>query len=242
MIPISRRRCPRQDASTQIADARGCRFDPPCVLRLRIADQRRAEDAVLLNENDAPPRLRRLKRGAQSSRASTHNEYITKCRALRKSVGVSACRWFAKACGFPDEIFVEHPALGRSEEGFVVETGGQEARHQAEHRADIERQTWPAVLACRDQSFVNEHIGRACIRFGASAFADSDKRVGLFNPRRHDPARAVIFEAAADKTNAIPQQRCGQRIVFACAIGFAVESEVDHGNASGPTARIASIL
>ena len=196
----------------------------------------------MLNKNDAPPRLRRLKRSAQSCWASTHDEHIAKCRALRKSVGVSACRWFAKARSFADEKFVEHPALGRSEEGFVVETGGQEARHQAEHRADIERQTWPAVLACRDQSFVNEHISRAGIGFGASAFADGDKRVGFFNPRRHDPARAVIFEAAADKTNAIPQQRCGQRIAILRAIGFPVESEVDHGNASGPTARIASIL
>ena len=96
----------------------------------------------------------------------------------------------------------------------------------------------PTVLAFRDQPFIHKHISCARIWFGTPTFTYGDKRIGFFNPGGHDPARAVIFEASPDNADAIAQECCRKRVAGLGLIDFAVEGEVNHGRASGPTARI----
>ena len=236
MLPIARGGGARKDPAASGADAVGGGFDPSGVELLRVTDKRRAEDIVLLDKDNALASLSSFECCGESGWPTADNKHITKCRALAKMIRVRLGRRIAKASRFADKAFVEHPAFGRTKKGFVVETCRQNRRGQAQYRADIERQVWPAVLAFGDEPFIDEHIGGAGIGFGSPTFAYGNQRIGFLDARRHNPARAVIFEAAGDKADAVAEKRGGQRVAFLCLIGFAVEAEFDHGNASGPTA------
>ena len=160
---------------------------------------------------------------------------------MTEAVGVRLGRGDAEPCRFADKMFVDHPTLGRPKKGLVVKAGGQHRRCHTKDRARIKAQARPAVLAGRNQPVINEHVGRARIRLAPSSLADRHQSVGFLDARRHNPAWPVIFEAAPDEANAVAQQCGGERIAFVRLISPAIEREADHGNASGPTARIASI-
>ena len=102
-----------------------------------------------------------------------------------------------------------------AEEGLVIKARRQRLGEKPDHRANIKAQRGPAVLAARDQPFINDHIGRAGVGLFAATFAHGYQRIGFLDARRHDPARAVIFEAAPHQADAIAQQRRRQRIAFA---------------------------
>ena len=198
VIPISRRCGACEDAAPGGGDARGGGVDPCLIQFLRITDERRTQDAVLLDKDDALARLSGLKRRRQPRWPCADHQHITECRTLGKAIGISL-RWGVAQTGCTaDKVFVDHPALGRAEEGFVVKTSRQESRDEAEDGTNVERKARPTVLTFRDKPVINKDISRTGVGFGASTFADSDKRVGFLDARRHDPARAVIFETAPD--------------------------------------------
>ena len=195
----------------------------------------------MLDKDDAFARLCGLQRGGEACGACANHQHIAECGTLRIAVGVSLLRGIAKSCRLADEIFVDHPALRRPEKRLVIKTGRQELGGKADHRANIETQAGPSVLASGDKSLINKDISGASVGFGAATFADRDQRVWLLDSRSHDAARAVIFETAANHANAAPQQGGRQRIALPRLIGLAVEGEADHGRVSGPTARTALI-
>ena len=67
--------------------------------------------------------------------------------------------------------------------------------------------------------------GGAGIGLAPRARAKLDQSIRLFRPRGENAARAVVFERAADETNAVGKQRRGERVAGMAAELSAVEIE-----------------
>ena len=237
MFPIARGGSAGEDDAACGADARGGRLNPSGVQFLRVADEGGAKDIVLFDQDNALAAFGSVERGLHTCGSSADDQDITKGRTLAETVGVGKRGCIAKTRRLADKIFVEHPFFGRTEKGLIIKPGGQSRRSKAQNRPDIERQAWPAVLAFGDKAFIDEHIGGAGIGLCSATFADGDERIWFFNACGHDAAWAVIFEASADKANAVAQQRRRQRVTCLRSKSFTIKAEVYHGNASGPMAR-----
>ena len=133
MFPIARGGSAREDDAACGADAGGGRLNPSGVQFLRVADEGGAKDIVLFDQDDALAAFGSVARGLHTCGSSADDQDITKGRTLAETVGVGKRGCIAKARCFADEIFVEHPFFGRTEKGFVVKTGGQSRRGEAQN-------------------------------------------------------------------------------------------------------------
>src|SRR5262245_58677959 len=132
----------------------------------------------------------------------------------------------AEACGAADHWLVELlPERSGPHEGLVVEARGEDRREELVHRENIELEGGPAILACGAEPVVKLDRGGAGIGLAPRTGAKLDQRTWLFRARGKDAARAVVFERAADETNAVGKQRRGERIAGMTAKLIAVESE-----------------
>ena len=147
IVPVARGRCAQQDAAAEFADARGGGAGPGGIEIAQIAGERRGENAVLLDQQHTRARLCGGKRCFEARRPRTHHQHIAERRALGEAIGIGLGRCIAEASGAADEVFVEHPTLGRAEESLVVEPRRQRLRRQPKHGTDIEAEARPAVLA-----------------------------------------------------------------------------------------------
>ena len=160
----------------------------------------------------APARAGRERRH-QAGRPAADHQHVAMRECLLVMVRDPPRRGAAEARGAADQRLVELlPELRRPHEGLVVEAGDEEAREPVVHRADVEAQRRPAVLARGDQPVVELGRGRARVRLAPRAGAQFDQRVRLFRACREDAARAVILERAADQLHAVGEQRRGERV------------------------------
>jgi hypothetical protein len=128
-------------------------------------------------------------------------------------VGIGLVGGASEAGGLADEGLIELlPQRARPHEGLVVEARAEEAREQAVHRADIEVERRPAVLArCGEPGIELLHRGTA-VGLAPPAGADRHQRIGFRGAGGEDAARAVILEAAADQPHAVCEQRRGESV------------------------------
>jgi len=125
----------------------------------------------------------------------------------------SAVGGAAQSCRRADNGFVDaFPERGRPHEGLVVEAGREEGCEQRIDRKQIEAKRWPAILARGLEPVEHFDRGRARVWLAASAAAQFHKRIRFFRAGGENAARAVIFETAADQTDAVRQQRGCERI------------------------------
>ena len=87
----------------------------------------------------------------------------------------------------------------------------------------VARERRPAVLADGFEPVVK--LDRRGAEIGRAALGPPDlhERVGLLGAGRKDPARAVIFEGAADEVDAVGQERRGERVARMAREPLAVE-------------------
>ncbi len=88
-----------------------------------VAQQSAPSNHILFDQYDALARLGRLQCRCQSGTTGTHHQHVAKSGALRITVGIGLGRGIAQARRLADEIFIEHPSLGRTEKGLVVKSG-----------------------------------------------------------------------------------------------------------------------
>ena len=104
--------------------------------------------------------------------------------------------------------------------------------------------TAPTSKASDGQRFCENHLHAvedilhrgAHVRLLAGSIPlDADQGVRLFRTRRHDAARPVILERAADEMDAIGQERGRDRVALKGCIALAIEEETG-GFCRGETA------
>src|SRR4029077_4319318 len=104
-------------------------------------------------------------------------------------------------------------------------------------RADIERETRPAVLAFRLEPFVQLELCRAHVRRVARRIAAySDERVGLFRACGEHAPRPVVLEGAPHEMHAIGKERRGERVTRKAVIAHTIEPEGQRAGAVDPPA------
>ena len=171
MFPITGRRCARKNMAACSTNAVRTFFGPCTIQLLRIADERGAEDIILLDQDDALSGFCSFQCGGDSGRAGAHDQDIAKGSTLAKTVRVCFAWCISQPSGFADEMFIEHPAFRRAKEGFIIEARRENRCSEPEYRAEVERQIGPAVLALGDQTVIDKDVSGACVRFGPPAFA-----------------------------------------------------------------------
>ena len=229
VIMVTRRRRAGQDAATGGDDA-VANSGGPCQSRHArdgccIAQQRAAEAVVVFDQHDAASGGGGSIGGGEAGRAAADDQHVAKGGAMLIMIGVGDARCRTEPGRAADEMFKEQPYAGAAEEGFVVETGGQEARGKADDRANIKAQRRPAVLAGGDKAFGNEDIGGAGIGLGSAAEPGGDQRIGFFHAGAQHAARAMVFEAAAKHHDAAGQQCRCQRVTGEPGVAATVELE-----------------
>ena len=209
------------------------RIIPPCAgrssfdRRIRLSQQRSSNFLLLVAQND--PRAGRgcRQRRSQPGRAATDHQNLAMCVVMQIATGIRHGRRVPQTRRTTDGRFVQPPPQrARPHEGLVVESGGQQRRHHIRHRADIEPQRRPPVLALRAQPVVQRDLCRALVRRDTAAAAvDRDQRVGFLRAGRQDAARPMIFERAPHQVHVIGEQGGGQCIALATRIAAPVEVE-----------------
>ena len=123
IIPIAPCRGPQQNPPTKRSDPCRRSLSPDRIEVLGIADQRRRENPVLLDQHDPLARFGRRQCCGQPGGPGPDHQHITKGCALGIAIGIDRDRRIAQSGSAADEPFVKHPALGRTEEGLVVKSG-----------------------------------------------------------------------------------------------------------------------
>ena len=154
------------------------------------------------------------------------------------AVGIGLARTDAKTRGAADRRLIDMrpgPVLAeevRAHERLVVEAGPEQRRQEIVHRADVECERGPAVLARSAQSLVELDLGRAQVgREPAGPARDGDERVRLLRAGAEDSARPVIFVRAPNQMDAIGEQRRGERVAGVALMQKAVEREGERARA-----------
>ena len=171
-------------------------------------------------------------RGGQPGHAAADHHHVGEEIEMLVTVGVALFRSLAEARRLPDERFVDvFPERPGVDEGLVVEPGRKKARKGAVHRAHVEIEAGPVVLALRAQPVEQLGCGGALVRLERRPLPETDQRVGFLGAAGDDAARAVILERAADQHLVVGQQRRGERVAGKAPQALAVEAEGDGAGA-----------
>ena len=158
---------------------------------------------------------------------------------LRVAIRVRQARRFAETRHAADQRLVEPmPGGAWPHEGLVVEARGQQRRKQLGQTPEVEAQARPAVLADGAETVVEFDLRRTQVgRRARGVAAHGDERRGFLGACRHDAARSVIFERAADEMYAVGEQRRGQGVALQPFVELAVEAEAECAVAAQLAAR-----
>ncbi len=145
-------------------------------------------------------------------------------------VGIGRLGGAAEPRGAADHRLVELlPEGSGPHESLVVEAGGEDRPEQLIHGENVELERGPAILARGVEPVVKLDGGGAGVGLAPRARAKLDQSIRLFRACGEDAARAVVFERAADETNAVGKQRRGERVA-----GMAAELSAVEIKAQGP--------
>ena len=165
----------------------------------------------------------------QSGNTAADHKHIAKGVEVFVSVHIAVFGGRTKACGLADKRLVDvFPQRSGMDEHFVIETRRHEPAEFGVHRADVEFQAGPVVLAFGFQPVKQFRCRHPLIGFKLAAFTEIDQTVGFLRARSDNATRAVIFERPAHQHLIIGQQCGRQRIPFKSAQRAPVESE-GHG-------------
>ena len=169
--------------------------------------------AVLLDQQHAGARLRRRARGREPRGSGADHQHIGETVACLVTIRVWLTRGAAEPRGTADETLVEHPRTAQwTHEGLVVETRADQPGQQAVDGHQVKVNRGRAVLAARNQSFVEFDQGAREVGCTAPAAADREKSVGLFHTGAEKTARAVVLETPPHQSDTVREQRGGQRV------------------------------
>ena len=118
------------------------------------------------------------------------------------------------------------PGAAGPHEGLVVKARRNERCEQRVHRAEVERETRPAVLTVSDQTVVQLDFRGAQIgRDPGSVAPDGHQRVGLFRSGAEQAAGPVVFERASEQVYPVGEQRRGEGVALEAAQLAPIEGE-----------------
>ena len=159
---------------------------------------------------------------------TARDQQVTIAISLFITVSITILGRLPQTRRFTDDR-LEHvfPRCARMDEGFVVKACRQKAAGVVVQHTHVMFKAWPMVLAARLQPVKKLGRGGALVRLQPGTAAKVDEGIGFFGPRGHDPARAVIFEAAANQHLVIGQKRRGQCVALISAQAFAVKGKLD---------------
>ena len=218
---------PRQDLDVRQRLQRSEHLGMPGLVP-RADQQAAADQDVALAQDDARPGFACGAGGCEARCARADDEDVAMRMHRLVMVRVGFGRGAAEAGGPADQRLVEFlPETLRPHEGLVVEAGRERLAGQRVERHHVEGERGPAVLAAADEPVVQLDLGRLAVRLAPRALAQFDQRVRLVGTGGHDPARPVVFEAAADQAHAIGQQGRGERIARMAGELTPVEAEAD---------------
>ena len=231
VVLVAEGRAARQDPD--IRPLPQARLDAPGPAQCRLAvdlgragQQAAAQLALFVHQDHARAGRGCRVGGRQSRRSAAQHQHIAMGVALVVALGIAGIRRAAQAGGRADPGLVTGPQAARPHEGLVIEAGGQEARQPLVDGQAVALQRRFRIHAGRRQALVQLDLGGARIRHAVWPGFELHDGVGLLHPRRDDAARAVILEAAGDETQAIGQQRRGQRVARVALVRHAVEREM----------------
>ena len=230
VVVVSERGASREEADlVHGAQLRQPRFQPvPCPLGPdgpAAGQQASAELLLLVDQDDSRSGAARLQSGRDAGRARPDHEHVAVGVHLVVPVRVGLRRRDTQAAGLSELTLVEGPERPGPHEGLVVEAGRKEARDEAVDGAQVEADRRPAVDARRLQAVVQLDLGGDVVGQRLRARPELHQRVGLLDAAADDSARPVVLEAPADETNAVRQQRRGERVSLEAGVALAVERE-----------------
>ena len=197
-------------------------------LRVGLIQQRATELGLFIAQEHASALGGSRKGGGDAGRACADHQHIAVREALRVSVRVRFGRWLAKASGLAHYRF-EHlvPSLPWPHESLVVEASGEQRRQQVVHRAHVELQRRPTVLAFGHEAFVEFHLRSAQVRRATRSVAHHGHQgVGFFHAGGQQAARTVVLERTAHEMHAVGEQGRSQCVADMAGKSLAIESEV----------------
>ena len=148
------------------------------------------------------------KGGLQPGNAAADHQQVAKGIGLFIAVRIAVFRRFAQARRLADDRLEQmFPEGARVDEGLVIKARGQKTRCMVVQHTHIEFKARPVVLAGGHQPVEQLGRGGALIGFQPRAAPQVDQRIRFFRPAGDDPARAMVFEAAANQHLVIGQQR-----------------------------------
>ena len=163
-------------------------------------------------------------RGRDAGRAGPDDERIAMSVALRVSVGIGEGRRAPEAGHGADLRLVKAlPGRFRPHERLVVEAGGKERREHVVESAEVATERGPMVLALCLKAVTELDLGGAQIGGEARARSHRHEGIGFIGTRRHDAARAVIFERTSDEMHAVGEQGGSERVAGEAFVSLAVE-------------------
>ena len=229
---VAERRTSREKADlVHGAQLRQRRLQPvPCPLgpdSPAAGQQASAELLLLVDQDDSRSGAARLQSGRDAGRARSDYEHVAVGVHLVVPVRVGLRRRDTQTAGLSELTLVEGPERPGPHEGLVVEAGRKEARDEAVDGAQVEADRRPAVDARRLQAVVELDLGGDVVGQRLGARPELHQRVGLLYAAADDPARPVVLEAPTDETNAVRQQRRGERVPLEAGVALAVEREVE---------------
>ena len=132
----------------------------------------------------------------------------------------------------PDQRLPKWPGVAAAaperglDKGLVVEPCRQDPPQKLERRQQVEAGAWHPVHRPGLQPLDQRHRRRQRVRLLDRA-EHMHEGVRFFWPGRHDAARPVQLEAAADHVDAIGEQRRSQRVARVAMEASAIEAEAE---------------
>ncbi len=181
-------------------------------------------------------------RGRQTRRATADHQHVAMRKAFVVAVRIGLLGRLAEAGCITDHFLILRPELARPHEGFVVEARRDEARELLVDRHAVFFDARLRVHAGRNESLIQLHFSRACVRHRVRAGFELHDRVRLFPPRRHDAARTVVLPAARHEVLTVREQRGRERVALVTLVLAAVEREVQYDRAVDASAAGESVF
>ena len=183
-----------------------------------------AHAEILIRQDHPRPGPTRRQRRLQARRTRADDQQVTVQKALVIAVGVLQPAERPEARSAADDRLIQlFPERGRPHEGLVVKPRRQKRIETVVDGQRVKPQAGPAVLALRRQPVEQLGHGGAGVGFLPRAGTQFDQRIRLLGPRRNNPARAVVFEAAPHQPHAVGQQGRGEGVARMAVIGQPVE-------------------
>ena len=196
-----------------------------------------ARRRALVRKDDARTRLGGGLRRGQAGRAGPDHQYVAMGMAMVVDVGIGPPGGAAKSRHAPDRRFVQASPEGlRPHECLVVEARNQKTGQKARRRAGIEAQMGPAVDAACREAVMQFHLRRTEIGLGRISPPQLDDGVGFVGARPDHAPRAVVLEAAGEKSHAVGQQGRRERVPRVSRAAASVKGEGKGACAVDPAA------